>query len=341
MAHTRLTAGSSSAANGTICLGRLPDSSARNLKCLIPCEASCLGTIAPVFDRSCVNSSPRIDLKGPSTVSPNIHNESPEGSTVLVAPSAPVTPTLLSRNCFPRKRTEATSELSDDRNSDDSLPGAAWQKTKPLTTELVQPARNSRLEQFELFMCGNRPMHQLHDTHRLAAKTLCKTASVCVMIECGKPKCFNPQPNGAASRFQLEPHIGPPAPHVGVEDVCIDRRHIGGRAMGKDATFHTPVNQQHAGITWMKRTSALTANSPIQFTTLTAHLVEMQLQNSGRIRLIERNDRRVRRNAPLQFHSLEKRSQFRFESFGGQFVLLDRCNRRESKPSPVLRGFAI
>src|SRR6476659_1104169 len=100
-------------------------------------------------------------------------------------------------------------------------------------------------------MCGYWPMHQLHDTRRLAAKTLCKTTSVCVMVECGKPKCFNSQPNGAPGCFQLEPHIGPPPTHVGVENVCIDRRDIGGRAMGKDAPFHASVDKKHARIARM------------------------------------------------------------------------------------------
>src|SRR5690606_25197066 len=60
---------------------------------------------APVFDARGARSSWRIDLNGPSTVSPNTQSERRSGKTRLVAPSAPVTLTELLRNCGPRSRT--------------------------------------------------------------------------------------------------------------------------------------------------------------------------------------------------------------------------------------------
>src|SRR4051812_28048526 len=166
MAQIRLTAGLSCAANGTSCLGRLPVSSAKNRKLLIPCKASCFETIAPVFDRSLVKSRPRIDLNGPSTVSPNIHSESPDGSTVLVAPSAPVTPTLLSRNWLPIDRTAAISESSAGGEASFSARDGLG-ITTPLARKAAPVDKNCRRELLMRDFHHDLPVGFIH-TRRLA-----------------------------------------------------------------------------------------------------------------------------------------------------------------------------
>ena len=136
------------------------------------------------------------------------------------------------------------------------------------------------------------------------------------MIERGEAKCLDSKANGAARCLEFKPNIGPTTTDAGIQDIGVDGSHLGGCSMRQDAAFNSPIDQQDPRVSRVESAAPLSANLAVELTPITAHLVEMQLQNTGRISLVERNDVRVGGNAAFGTHAIEERAQLGFKSGG-------------------------
>jgi hypothetical protein len=106
--------------------------------------------------------------------------------------------------------------------------------------------------------------------------------------------------------------------------------------MRENTAFRLIADQKYARVPWVKRPGADAAESASQVVPVAAHLSKMQLQNGSRVCLVQRDDFRVRRDAPLPAHSFDQRPQPWLKPRQRQNVFFDRgagC-KPESLPAP-------